>query len=97
MAFFDPSAKSSLYESQLETKGYSPVDTEAMGFQSNNENRGKQQSDGISGRIPEYERQNPLSLFCKPPTRPVPVAFSELLKVLYDHNSSAAREITSLK
>ena len=56
MAFFDPSAKSSLYESHLETKGYSPVDTEAMGFQSNNENRGKQQSDGISGRIPEYER-----------------------------------------
>ena len=56
MAFFDPSAKSRLYESQLETKGYSPVDTGAMGFQSNDENRGKQQSDRISGRLPEYER-----------------------------------------
>ena len=37
MAFFDSSAKSWLYESQLETKGYSPVDKGAMGFQSNNE------------------------------------------------------------
>ena len=56
MAFFDPCAKSWLNESQLETKGYSPVDTGAMGFQSNDGNRGKQQSDRISGRIPEYER-----------------------------------------
>lgn len=56
MAFFDPSAKSWLYESQLETKGYNPVDKGAMGFQSNDENREKQQSDRISGRISEYER-----------------------------------------
>ena len=56
MAFFDPSAKSRLYESQLETKGYSPVDKEAIGLQSNDVNREKQQSDRISGRIPEYER-----------------------------------------
>ena len=56
MAFFDPSAKSWLYESQLGTKGYSPIDKEAMGFQSNDVNREKQQSDRISGRIPEYER-----------------------------------------
>ena len=40
----------------IQTKGYSPVDTGAMGFQSKDENRGKQQSDKISGRIPEYER-----------------------------------------
>ena len=31
------------------------------------------------------------------PTCPVPAASSNLLKVLYDHNSSAAREITPLK
>ena len=97
MAFFDPSAKSWLYESQLGTKGYSPVDKEAIGFQSNDVNREKQQSDRISGRIPEYERWNPFSLFYKPPTCPVQVASCMLLKVSYDHNSSAAREITPLK
>ena len=64
MAFFDPSAKSRLYESQLETKGYSPVDTGAMGFQSNDENRGKQQSDRISGRIPEYAMKDKILSHC---------------------------------
>ena len=55
MAFFDPSAKSWLHESQLETKS-SPVYKGAMGFHSTDRNRGKQQSNRISSRIPVYEK-----------------------------------------